>query len=145
MLPVLKAHNAIRPQVLDGAAADGYVLDLADYAGAKAVLWLFSIGATVADATVLKVQESDTKTDATTLGGTASAVKSASSMPDSADDGDIIGILVPLQGDRKRYQQAAFTADSEGAGIAICCTALVIGGDSDFDATDMGLAALYEA
>jgi hypothetical protein len=145
MLPVLAAHNAIRPQLADNTTPDSYVLDLADHANAKAVLWLFKLGATDVAATAMKVQESDTKTDATTLGGTPSDVKAASAMPGATDDGNIYGILVPLDGSHKRYHQAVFTAGDGTSGIYVDCTALVVGGDSDFDATDMGLAALYQA
>ena len=64
MFQNFKRVQAIRPQVLDGATAASYVIDLA---GATECNIVLSVGATDAAITALKLQESDTKTDATTL------------------------------------------------------------------------------
>lgn len=139
----LAIEQAIRAQLLDDAAATSYVLDLASYPGAKSILWLFAIGATDVAPSVMKIQEDDAKNSATAL-TSASEVHDFATKPGTGSDGGIFGVLIPLDGNRERYQQAAFTAGNGTAGINVCCLALVIGPDSDFDASSMGLTVFEQ-
>lgn len=137
-------EQAIRSQLLDNAAATPYTLDLADYSGAKSILFIFAIGATDIAPSVMKIEESDARSDVNTLTG-ATDVHDFVTKPSGTSDGGLFGVQVTLDGNRKRYIGPAFTAGDGAAGINVCCLALVIGPDSDFDAASYGLTVFEEA
>lgn len=148
-VPPLKTFNAIPPGAIkNGAAFTSYVLDIAEQMpqGAKAMLWLINLGSIDAEMITCQVQESATKSTATALGGTPSVVKALTSMPDTDDDNDLIGILVPLDAARERYQQLSVKSGTGASGTYLSAECLILGvGDYDGLATSMGLAQLAKA
>lgn len=123
-----KKGICILPQVLDAATATSYVIDTAglDYVNIDVV-----VGATDIALTALKVQESDTKTDATTLSspaditglvyGTSALPETGatSALPTATDDNKVFSFEINTQG-RKRYLQLVATAGNGTTGVAIC-------------------------
>jgi len=94
---------------LDNAAAVATVFDWNDHDGANYVEFIAIIGATDTADTVHRVMESDTKTDATTLGGTPVLVQTIT--PHSAtDDNNIVAIVGIHRAGRERYMQLQYTA-----------------------------------
>jgi hypothetical protein len=126
-LQSVKKGIAIAPQVLDNATAVSYVIDTAgvDFVNVDVV-----IGATDIDITTLKIQESDTKTDAVTLSsptdvtglvyGTSAIPETGatSALPTGTDDNKVFTFFVNTQG-RKRYQQLVAVAGNGTTGVAI--------------------------
>ena len=115
-----KKGICVLPQVLDNATATSYVIDTAgvDYVNIDVV-----IGATDIALTTLKVQESDTKTDATTLSSGADITglvygANGSTLPSATDDNKIFSFEINTQG-RKRYLQLIAVAGNGTTGVAI--------------------------
>lgn len=145
MFPIIKFHHAIQPAaILDDTAATSTVLDLASYPGAKGILWVFGLGATDIAPAVMKIQEADAKSDATTL-TTPSDVKDFTTKHGATDDGKLWGVYVPLDEARKQYQQAAYTAGDGAAGTFVWCIAIPVGGDHDFNAASFGFGNYEQA
>jgi hypothetical protein len=139
-----KKGIAILPQTLDNATATSYVIDTAgvDYVNIDVV-----IGTTDIAMTTLKVQESDTKTDATTLSSGADITglvygANGSSLPSATDDNKIFSFEINTQG-RKRYLQLVAVAGNGTTGVALAAqyNAGKIGNQS-LDATGKGVAAV---
>lgn len=144
-LPAIAAFHGIRPAaILDNTSATGYVLDLASYPGAKGVLWIFGIGATDVAAAAMKIQQSDTKGSATSLTSGVD-LHDFTTKPGATSDGGLYGVFIGLDVARKRYQLPVFTAGNGTSGTYVWAAAFVIGGDNDFDATDLGLTVFEEA
>lgn len=126
-LQSVKKGIAVLPQVLDNATATSYVIDTAgvDFVNIDVI-----IGATDIALTALKVQESDVKTDATTLSsgtdvtglvyGTSTLPENGatSALPTDTDDNKVFTFFVNTQG-RKRYLQLVATAGNGTTGVAI--------------------------
>ena len=141
----IKLHHAVPPGTrLDNAAATSTSIDLADYPGAKGVLWVYGLGATDVAPAVMKIQEADARASATSL-TTPTDLHDVVTKPGTGSDNGLFGVFVPLDKARKRYQQAAFTAGNGTAGTFVSVLAIVIGGDHDFDATSFGLTSLEQA
>jgi len=139
-----KKGIAILPQTLDNATATSYVIDTAgvDYVNIDVI-----IGTTDIAMTTLKVQESDTKTDATTLSSGADITglvygANGSSLPSATDDNKIFSFEINTQG-RKRYLQLVAVAGNGTTGVALAAqyNAGKIGNQS-LDATGKGVAAV---
>ncbi len=118
---------AIPPGIIkDDAAFVANVIDLADEAvrGAQFLIFEAMLGSIDADLAVLRVMESDTKTDATTLGGTPAVVVNALStvVPGATDDNKIYRITIDLRAERKRYLQLQATAGDGAAGTYLSAT-----------------------
>lgn len=116
-------EQVIAPQVLDNGAASSNVVDVSD---CKDVLFLVELGAIDVAATVFKVMESDTKTNATTLGGTPTEVVDITDTdtPGASDDNQTWVIRVQCNGQRKRYIQLQLTAGDGTNGIAVSASAI---------------------
>lgn len=116
-----KKGICVLPQVLDNATATSYVIDTAgvDFVNIDVV-----IGATDVALTALKVQESDTKTDSTTLSsgaditGLVYGASGAAALPTDTDDNKIFSFEINTQG-RKRYLQLIAVAGNGTTGVAI--------------------------
>lgn len=112
-----KRVRAIDPAaIVDNAAFTSQVVDKTDFPGADYIEFVGYLGAIDADMTKLKVRESDTKTDATTLGGSPSDVKDASKKPGSSDANKFFVIGIDLRKSRKRYLQLQATAGDGASG-----------------------------
>lgn len=115
-----KKGICVLPQVLDNATATSYVIDTAgvDFVNIDVV-----IGATDVALTALKVQESDSKTDSTTLSSGADITglvygANGSTLPSATDDNKIFSFEINTQG-RKRYLQLIAVAGNGTTGVAI--------------------------
>lgn len=126
-LQQVKKGIAISPTTLDNATATSYVIDTAgvDFVNIDVI-----VGATDIAMTTLKVQESDTKSDSTTLTsatditglvyGTSADPESGttSALPTANDDNKVFTFFVNTQG-RKRYLQLVAVAGNGTTGVAI--------------------------
>lgn len=125
---------AIPPGVIkDNAAFVANVIDLASEAvrGAQFLTFDVLIGSIDAAMAVLKVMESDTKTNDTTLGGTPALVVDvlATVIPGATDDNKIYRVTIDLRATRERYLQLQATAGDGAAGtyLSAVCYAVVPG------------------
>jgi len=118
-----KVQIAIAPgAIVDNAAFTSNVIDLNDFPGADYLEFEGVIGAIDATMAVLKVMESDTKTNATTLGGTPALVKDATTKPGTDDDNKVFVFGVDLRQSRERYLQLQATAGDGDAGTYLSAT-----------------------
>lgn len=116
---------AIPPAVIkDDAAFVSNVIDKLDFPGCSYIEFLGVLGTIDATMAVCKVMESDTKTDATTLGGTPVAVKDVTTKPGSSDGGKTFAIGVDLRKSRQRYLQLQGTAGNGAAGTYLAAAAI---------------------
>lgn len=140
-LTAIRYFNAIPPGVIkDNAAFVANVLDKQTEVpnDAKAVQFVVSLGATDIAMDTLKVMESDTKTDGTTLGGVPVLVKDTAAKPADDDDNGIAVITVPLSKWTKRFLQLQATAGNGAAGTYLSALAVILApGVSGPDAADM--------
>ena len=125
---------AINPGVIkDDAAFTSQVIDLTDAAvrGAQFLTFVVHIGSIDADLAVLRVQESDTQSSATALGGSPATVVDAltSVVPGTDDDGKTYLITIDLRAEREQYLQLQATAGDGAAGtyLSAVCLAVVPG------------------
>ena len=126
-----KRARSIDPQVVDNATATSYVIDTL---GTVETHFVFNVGTTDIAMTTLKVQESDSITDATTLDTGADITGlvlgtsvdpidgSTSALPSATDDGKAFAFSVKNQG-RKRYLQVIAVAGNGTTGVALGCQA----------------------
>ncbi|MEM9414548.1 MAG: hypothetical protein AAGA29_03600 [Planctomycetota bacterium] len=119
------------PVILPGAAVDNAafssnVIDLNDFDGAGYIEFVGIIGDIDADMAQLRVMESGSKTDATTLGGAPAVVKAATTLPTAAaDDNKVFTFGIDLRSPRERYLQLQATAGDGAAGTFL--TAFAVG------------------
>jgi hypothetical protein len=127
LLNQIKVHRAIDPDDQDNTAFTGQVLDKASFlpTGAKGVLFLVYTGDIAADLAALKVQQSDTKTDATTLGGSPTDVHDVTTKPANADDNSLWLVYVPMEKWDNQYLQLQATA-GDGSGTESYLAAVAI-------------------
>ncbi len=141
-----KYFNAIPPTAIkDDAAFVSNVLDKATDIphDAKGVLFVVQLGATDIALAALKVQQSDTETDATTLGGAPTDVVDAASKPGADDDGGVALIYVPIESWTEQYLQLQATAGDGTAGTFLSAIAIFdCPGVSGANATDLGAISL---
>lgn len=139
-LQTTKIVPAILPgAIVDDGAFTSNVIDLNDFEGAGYIEFVCTIGSIDAAMTQLRVMESDTKTDATTLGGTPVAVKAATTLPDADDDNSVFVFGIDLRGPRQRYLQLQATAGDGAAGTYLSANAVARPGREMSDATPRGL------
>lgn len=120
-----KVFNLIPPAAIkDNAAFSTLVLDLVDFDGADYVEFVGVLGSIDASMAVLKVMESDTKTDATTLGGTPTLVVDATTKPGASDDNKPFVFGLDLRKPRERYLQLQATAGDGAAGTFLSAVAI---------------------
>jgi hypothetical protein len=106
-----KVAAAIPPAAIkDNAAFSSLVIDRQDFPGMSYGEFHICLGATDVALSALKVQESDAKTDATTLGGTPSDVLDLTSKPAAGDDNEVWIVGIDFSKSRQRYFQLQGTA-----------------------------------
>ena len=115
---IIKA--AIPPGAIkDNAAFSSLVIDRNDFPGCAYLEFVGVLGATDVAMAVLKVVESDTKTNSTTLGGTPADVLDIVSKPGTGADDLPFVVGVDLRKTRQRYLQLQATAGNGTAGEAV--------------------------
>lgn len=120
-----KVFNAIPPAAIkDNAAFSSLVLDKQDFPGADYLEFLGALGATDVAMSVLKVMESDTKTDSTTLGGTPTLVKDSTTKPSATNDNTVFAFGIDLRKSRQRYLQLQATAGDGTSGTFLAAIAI---------------------
>lgn len=122
-----KFFNAIPPTAIkDNAAFVSNVIDKAVDVphDAKGVLFVISLGVTDIALAALKVQQSDTQSTATALGGTPTDVVDAADKPSATDDGGIALIYVPMSKWTEQYLQLQATAGDGAAGTFLAAIAI---------------------
>lgn len=135
-----KIIPAILPGVIkDDAAYAAQVIDTNSFDGAAYIEFQGMLGSIDAELAVLKVMESEEKTDATTLDGTPTLVKDATTKPGANDDNKVFVIGIDLRTARKRYLQLQATAGNGAAGTYLSAVAVGRPGVSSSDATSRGL------
>lgn len=124
----LIAFNVSPPRaILDNASL---TTNCVDTQGITSIAYYFHIGATDIAMTALKVQESDTLTDATTLGGTPVDISGTdfsvapATLPSALADNTILRVVVNLRGNRRRFQKLIATGGDGAAGAFFSCLAL---------------------
>jgi len=153
MFQNFKRVQAIRPQVLDGASATSYVIDLA---GATECNIVLSVGATDAAITALKLQESDTKTDATTLatgtdctglvfGTSADPLTGSTSVTPTATSDGYAYCLSFNTKNRKRFVQLVATAENTTVGAALSADAFLLLEQGPKSTSDRGYDGMLTA
>lgn len=127
LLNQIRLFNAIPPAAIkDDAAFASYVIDKQTDVptGCKGVCFIGILGSIDATLAALKVQQSDTKTDPTTLGGTPADVDDAASKPGADDDNEIVVLYVPMAAWTERYLQLQATAGNGAAGTYFAAVAV---------------------
>ena len=127
MIPLqeTKVFSVIPPTaVVDDAAFVSTVIDKNDLDGADYLEFIGLLGATDIAMDTLKVMESDTLTNATTLGGTPTLVKDATTKPTADDDGQPFAFGIDLGKSRKQYIQLQATAGDGTAGTFMAAIAI---------------------
>jgi hypothetical protein len=127
MLPLqhTKRQIAIAPQgQINNAAFTSQVIDKTDFPGADYIEFVGIVGDTDVQMSTLKLMESDTKTDDTTLGGSPSEVIDASTKPGANDDDTIFAMGIDLKKSRKRYLQLQATAGNGTNGTHLAAVAV---------------------
>lgn len=132
--------RGIDPAEVNNASFEGRVIDVSE---AAYVEYRFHTGTMDVALTELKIQESDTKTDDTTLDSPTDLVDWSDDKTDpSATDDDkvfVIGIDMTRRGPRKKFQQPVATAGNGTNGVNLCCEVVVWrSGDRDSDAASRG-------
>lgn len=116
---------AIPPGIIkDNAAFVSNVIDLNDFDGCSYLEFQGVIGTTDISMAVLKVMESDTKTNGTTLGGAPALVKDSTTKPGVADDEKTFVFGIDLCKTRQRYLQLQATAGNGSAGTYLAANAI---------------------
>lgn len=124
--------EVIEPQLLDDATATANVVDTSD---CGEVTFYVHLGDTDIALSALKVQESDTKTNDTTLasgadvtgtiyGTSADTDGNTSSLPSATDDNNVYAIRVKCGGSRKRYLGLVVTAGNGTTGAYVSAVAV---------------------
>lgn len=120
-----KIINLIPPAAIkDDAAFSSLVLDKNDLDGADYVEFVGVLGSIDATMDTLKVMESDTLTNPTTLGGTPVLVKDATTKPGTDDDNKPFVFGIDLGKSRQRYLQLQATAGDGAAGTFLSAMAI---------------------
>ncbi|MEM6334867.1 MAG: hypothetical protein AAF823_16165 [Planctomycetota bacterium] len=139
-----------RPAIPPAAQADNTapasnVIDINDGGGAAYLIFILTLGATDVALAELKVNESDARTDDTTLDAGTEVVdwSATKTLPGATDDDKVFAVVVDLRKSRKRYQQLALTAGNGASGTFVSAVAFFSNvGKSD---AAMGCADLLAA
>ena len=146
----LKVVNYCPPTAIKDNAS--FTTNAIDTAGFGKLAIYFTLGATDIAMTALKVQESDSKTDSTTLSsgaditglvyGTSANPETGttSALPTADDDNKVFAFFINLSG-RKRYIDVVATAGDGSAGTFGSGVAFLYDGDGINTAAERGLAA----
>lgn len=149
ILNTSKWFNAIPPGVIkDNAAFVSNVLDKQTDVpqDAKGVLLIFQFGATDIAMAVQKIMQSDTETNATTLGGVPTAVHDFTTKAGAGDDNGLFGVYIPMSKWTERYLQAQGTAGNGTNGTYLSCLAVFDHpGSSGVTAADLGMTVVEVA
>ncbi len=125
MLQETKVFSVIPPTAIkDNAAFVSTVIDKNDLDGADYLEFIGHLGATDIEMSVLRVMESDTLTNATTLGGTPTLVKDSTTKPGADDDNKVFVFGLDLSKSRARYLQLQATAGDGTAGSFLSAIAI---------------------
>jgi hypothetical protein len=141
-LQKLRIHRFFNAQaIFDNASATSTALDTS---GLDGVYVIVSIGATDIAMTALKVQESDTLTNSTTLAsGTdisgADFSVSPLTLPSATADDSTVGVFIPVVGARKRYFNITATFGDGTLGTFADAKAICVPKIVPSDATGRGL------
>lgn len=120
-----KVFSVIPPTAIkDNAAFVSTVIDKNDLDGADYLEFIGHLGGTDIEMAVLRVYESDTLTNATTLGGTPTLVKDSTTKPGADDDNKPFVFGLDLSNSRKRYLQLQATAGDGTAGTFLSAIAI---------------------
>lgn len=131
-LQKLKVHRFFNPQAIKNNAS--WTSTCLDTAGLDGVWVVVTIGSTDVAFTTLKVQESDTLTDSTTLAsGTditgADFSVSPLTLPSATADNTSVAVYIPVVGARKRYFNISATVGNNtgayAAAFALCTPKIV--------------------
>lgn len=124
----LIAFNVLPPAaIVDNAS---YTTNCIDTQGLTSVAYYVHIGATDIAMVALRVEESDTLTNATTLGGTPVIISGANfatapaTLPSATADNTIVRVVVNVRGNRLRYQKLVATAGDGATGTFLSCIAI---------------------
>jgi len=116
---ILEMTPAILPgAIVDNTAFTSQVIDVSAR-NAKCLAIVIVLGASDVAMAELKINQSDTKTDETTLDSAVELADFADSatLPSATDDGKMFGFLIDLRrGDLKRYVQLHAVAGDGAAG-----------------------------
>lgn len=124
-LQTTKVFNVIPPTAIkDNAAFVSTVIDKADLHGADYLEFIVGLGATDVAMAVLRVMESDTLTNATTLGGSPTLVKDSTTKPADDADGKVAVFGIDLRKSRQRYIQLQATAGDGSTGTYLSAIAI---------------------
>lgn len=124
-LQTTKVFNVIPPAAIkDNAAFASTVIDKADLHGADYLEFVVALGATDIAMAVLKVMESDTLTNPTTLGGSPTLVKDSTTKPSSDNDGQVAVFGIDLRKSRQRYLQLQATSGDGSTGTFLSAVAI---------------------
>jgi hypothetical protein len=141
LLNKIKLKNVIPPVAIkDDAAWVSTILDQnTDIpSGARGVLFVIALGATDIAMAALKVQQSDAKTNDTTLDGGAD-LHNVATKPGADDDNKIWLVYVPIAKWTKRYLQLQATAGDGTSGTFMAAVAIYdLPGESEVTAESLG-------
>ncbi|MFO0863538.1 MAG: hypothetical protein U0744_02570 [Gemmataceae bacterium] len=153
-LQMTKEINISPPKaIVDNASWTTNVIDCQGFDYLKVTV---SLGALDIAMAALKLQESDTATDGTTLsspsdtpgmvfGTSNNTGGSASTLPSATADNNLYSFELDLRG-RKRYQQLVATGGDGAAGTFMSATAQLYGGKSTpVSPTERGVAQILRA
>ncbi len=127
LLNLTKFRNVIPPTAIkDNTAFVSTVLDKQTDipTDCKGVLFSVALGATDIAMAVLRVQQSDTLSTATALGGTPTTVVDAATKPSADNDNGIALIYVPISAWTEQYLQLQATAGNGDAGTFMSAIAI---------------------
>jgi hypothetical protein len=120
-----KVFSVIPPTAIkDDAAFVSTVIDKNDLDGADYLEFIGQLGATDVEMATLRVMESDTLTNPTTLGGTPALVKDSTTKPTADDDGKVFAFGIDLRKSRHRWIQLQATAGDGTAGTFLSAIAI---------------------
>jgi len=143
LLNKTKPKIAISPALVDNGAFTANVLDKQDFDNALGVLFYIVTGTMDAALSALKAQQSDTKTDDTTLGGTPTDVHDVTAKPAATDDDEIVELYIPMSQWTDRYLQLQATAADGTTGVNLCVLAVAdLAGELEPTAASHGVEAI---
>ena len=138
----IKFAPVIRPQaIFDNTSPTSVCVDTL---GAKYVIIKVELGATDIALTAMKIQESNTLTDANTLSGGAdiTGLDFTGSYPSATDDNKMYLFMLPTLG-RKRYLDLILTVGDGTAGAYVHAEAILFDNERhNYDITSYNVAAI---
>ena len=139
----LSVHRFINPTAINDNAT--YTSTAFDCNGSDGIWIIYTLGVTDIAMAVLKVQESDTLTDATTLASAtdipgADFSVSPLTLPSATADNTSVGVYIPFNGNRKRYINVLATNGNGSLGGYATCIGIYGKREVPNTAAERGLA-----